>query len=207
MKNIILASSSPRRKEILEMIGIPFQICPADIDETLLSEETSEQAVLRLSGMKAEALSGKFPGSIVIGSDTLVQAQLDCRTHTVFGKPVDEKDAHRMLKILSGQRSVVYTGICLLDMDSGQRECGYATTEVYMKSLSDAAIEKYICTKEPLDKAGAYAIQGAGAVFIEKIQGDFFNGVGLSVSLLSDLFLKMGIDLLDLHPENRDAPP
>ncbi|MDH5654317.1 MAG: Maf family protein [Spirochaetia bacterium] len=195
MKQIILASSSPRRKDLLQMIGLDFETRPADIDETLLENESAEKAVLRLAVKKADTAAENVSGCIVIGSDTLVEAQLDCRNKTIFGKPRDKDDAYSMLKILSGQKNTVYTGIAVLDADSGKIETGFSTTEVYMKTLDEKTIRNYIETGEPLDKAGAYAIQGKGAVLIEKVSGDFFNGVGISVSLLYDLLKRFQIDI------------
>jgi len=195
MKQIILASSSPRRKEILKMIGLPFISCAADIDETVLNDEMVEDCVLRLSQLKAESVSGKFTDGLIIGSDTLVEATVDSESNTILGKPIDEKDAFRMLKILSGKKSIIYTGLCLMDIRSNKKELGFSKTTVFMKPFGEKNIRNYITTHEPMDKAGSYAIQGLGASLIEKIEGDFFNGVGLPVSLLVDMLKKFGIDI------------
>ena len=195
MKKIILASSSPRRKELLKMIGLKFEVFHSDIDESILEQETAEAGVLRLSKMKAEAALKYFPDGIIIGADTLVTANSRTGSSEILGKPANQEDAYRMLKMLSGQKSTVYTGICLIDAESKTTDSNYSKTIVYMKNLKENTISDYIKTGEPMDKAGSYAIQGIGSVLIKKVEGDFYNGVGLSVSLLADMLKKFGIEI------------
>lgn len=179
MKKIILASSSPRRKEILNMIGFDFEAVPSECEETTTKTEPCD-IVCELSRQKAYDVFRRVPDAackIIIGADTVVAYD-----GKIFGKPKSRPEAQRMLKTLSGNMHSVYTGICVLCNDRVVNT--YQKTDVYFRNMSDSEIERYVDTSEPLDKAGAYGIQGKGAVFIEKIEGDYFNVVGLPVSLL-----------------------
>ena len=173
---IVLASASPRRRELLAQVGIRARVVPADIDETLLPEESAEQHVLRLSAAKAGAVAGcrGVAGRWFIGSDTVV-----VRDGTVLGKPADAEAAAAMLRSLAGRSHTVVSGYAVHDRSSGQTVSGAVTTRVWFKPLRDQEIEGYLATGEAFDKAGAYAIQGAGAFMVTHIEGSYPNVVGL----------------------------
>lgn len=170
------------------MLGLPVRIVVSDADETVeegtLPADMVEQLALRKAlavAGRPEAGEGDVPG-IVVGADTIV-----VESGTIFGKPENEEDAFRMLKRLQNNTHRVYTGIACIDMRTGRRIVRHAATEVTMKPLSDEQIRSYIATGEPSDKAGAYAVQGIGATIVTGLAGDYFNVVGLSLSLLSDM--------------------
>ena len=175
---IILASQSPRRQELLKLIGIPFAVRVADIDETL-EPCAPEIAVAQLSRKKAEAVP-HTADETVIGADTVVVLDGE-----ILGKPADEADAFRMLRFLSGRRHQVMTGVTVLQGD----RCVSVTevTEVSFRELSDGEIRDYIATGEPMDKAGSYGIQSGGALFVDGIHGDYYNVVGLPVCRLHQI--------------------
>ena len=173
---IILASQSPRRKELLSMCGFEFEIRPADVDETLPENISPKEAVCYLSKIKAEAL--KDEENIVIGADTVVALNGE-----ILGKPRDDNDAFNMLKMLSGKTHSVYTGVTLASKK--KTITFYEETKVTFYPISDDEIKDYIKTGEPKDKAGAYGIQGLGGLLVEKIEGDYNNVVGLPVAKLS----------------------
>lgn len=173
---IILASKSPRRKELLSFITTDFTVKSADVDETLPQGITPDKAVEYLSRIKAEPL--KNENDIVIGADTVVA--LDGK---ILGKPRDEADAFATLKMLSGREHSVFTGVSVI---KGEKiETFSVQTKVKMFELTDKEIEEYIETAEPFDKAGSYGIQGKGSLLVEKIDGDYFNVVGLPISRLN----------------------
>lgn len=173
---IILASQSPRRQELLKLITTDFEIKSQNADETLPSGISPKEAVMYLSKIKAQPLSNDE--DIVIGADTVVA--LDGK---ILGKPSDEQNAREMLRFLSGKTHSVFTGVTLI---KGKKEKTFAVeTKVKFFDLTDEEIEKYIKTNEPFDKAGAYGIQGYGSLLVEKIDGDYFNVVGLPVSTLA----------------------
>jgi len=173
---LVLASQSPRRMEILRQAGIPFTARPANVDETPLLHEKPEAYVQRLAEWKARAVPAD-PGDTVLGADTTVVIDGE-----MLGKPADADDARRMLTLLSGRRHEVLTGICL--KRGAKVVCDWAATFVWFAPLETQDIEEYILSGEPRDKAGAYAIQGLASKFIEKIEGCYFNVVGLPVSLV-----------------------
>jgi len=173
---LVLASRSPRRSEILRTAGIPFTVrLPEPVDEDPREGEGPREYVMRLAREKAEATLRR-PGEIVLGADTAVVVD-----EHILGKPEDESEARRMLDLLSARRHEVVTGVCLL----GRSEIvDVAVTSVWFASLTAAEIEAYVASGEPADKAGAYAIQGLGSRFIERIEGCYFNVVGLPVALV-----------------------
>lgn len=173
---LILASQSPRRGELLKNAGIPFTVSPANVDETVNDRELPEDYVKRVAEQKALAISGS-PDDIVLGADTVVVAG-----DQILGKPKDPADAVRMLGLLSGRKHEVLTGICL--KGNGKLIADWAVTKVWFAQMSDMEIERYVASGEPMDKAGAYAIQGLGSKFIERIDGSYNNVVGLPVSLV-----------------------
>lgn len=177
MKEIILASQSPRRKELLEEVGLRFRVEPAQIEEHLDESLPITQAIEQLAKEKAMPIACRHPQCIVIGADTLVAVD-----GLVLGKPADEADAARMLRMLSGRRHQVIGGVALL---CGNEEVLFhCVSEVRFFPLREEEIAAYIRSGEPMDKAGAYGIQGLGRLFVESICGDYFNIVGLPVSRL-----------------------
>ena len=191
MRRIVLASASPRRRDLLETLEIgPFSVCPAEGGEQAPDTDDPEAIVTALSGRKAEEVFGRVgPDALVIAADTIV-----CCDGEVLGKPRDEEDAFRMLRLLSGRGHEVYTGICLLDRDGPV--CGAEKTRVFFRELSDGEIRRYIETGEPMDKAGGYGIQGKAALFVRAIEGDYFNVVGLPLCRLGRMLAAKGVSLL-----------
>lgn len=180
MRKIILASGSPRRRELLKDIGINFEIYKPDVDEKKLNHEKPEDLCLRLSRMKAKAGAKKFPDSIIIAADTIVVID-----NKILGKPHDCEDAFNMLKTLQGREHEVITGVSVA---LNEKIISHAEhTLVKFIALNDDEIREYISTGESDDKAGAYAIQGKGATLIEGINGDYFNVVGLPLCALSKM--------------------
>lgn len=191
----ILASASPRRKELLEQMGLQFDIVPAKGEEEMHFSLPWE-VVMDLSKQKAEEIAKqcvwKNEVEIIIGADTVVACD-----EQILGKPKDEADAFHMLSILQGRSHKVYTGVTLIIRMDGKEKTHsfYDETEVSMYSMSKKEIEYYVNTKEPMDKAGSYGIQGRCAVFIEKIHGDYNNVVGLPIAKIYQELLKQGIDI------------
>ena len=183
---LILASQSPRRRELLGLLNIPFTVRVADIDETMDPGKSPYDEVARVSRAKAMAIP-REPGDVVIAADTIVVAE-----NQVLGKPRDEEDAFRMLKLLSGRDHQVMTGLTVLQ---GEKSISHTeVTTIHFRPLSDAEILGYIRTGEPMDKAGSYGIQGGAALFAEGIEGDYFNVVGLPVC-------RLGLILRQIAPE------
>ncbi|MBR1811044.1 MAG: septum formation inhibitor Maf [Clostridia bacterium] len=174
--NIILASASPRRREILELIGLaPDAILPSEADETVEASLPPEEKVMTLAARKAASVAARDdlpPDALIIASDTVV-----VYGGTVLGKPRDRADGCRMLKMLSGRTHAVYTGVCLLYQN--KKQIFYNKTDVEFYPLTDGEINAYLDTGEPFDKAGAYGIQGKGSVLVRRIDGDFFSVMGL----------------------------
>lgn len=177
MKKIILASASPRRKELLTLAGIDFTVQQADIEEKIAPDLKPFEVVKQLAFQKASAVAEKSKDCIVIGSDTVVS--LD---NKILGKPKSENEAKEMLKLLSGKTHKVYTGVAIISDE--KNVSFYEETEVEFYELTDREIADYVATGEPMDKAGAYGIQGKGCVLIKRINGDYFNVVGLPVARL-----------------------
>ncbi|MBP3892395.1 MAG: septum formation inhibitor Maf [Solobacterium sp.] len=177
MKQLILASASPRRQELLEKCGYPFLVDVANIDESINPSLGLSREIMRISKEKAKVVLARHQDAVVIGSDTIVTLE-----NEVLGKPQDEKDAVRMLKMLSGQTHQVITGLCILS--SKKEFVGVSVSDVTFEILSEEEINRYVETKEPLDKAGAYAIQGIASRYIKEIHGDYYAIMGLPVSLV-----------------------
>ena len=176
--DVILASASPRRKELLELICDSFRVIPSDREETVPTGTSAEDTAQILSDLKCSCIAQVYDNSIVIGCDTVVICGGE-----VMGKPADKDDAERMLRKLSGRAHKVITGVTVAY--KGKKHSFSEVTEVTFKPLSDEDIEVYIQSGEPFDKAGAYGIQGLGSLMVEGINGDFFNVVGLPVSRLA----------------------
>lgn len=185
LPRLILASASPRRAEILRTVSWPFESLPVDIDETRQPGEAAATYVKRLALEKAQAAAGvKETNWPIVGADTIVLIEEE-----ILGKPCDEDHARRMLRKLSGQWHRVLTGIALVNGAPSQIRVAHETTEVKFAAMTEDEVDWYAASGEPLDKAGAYAIQGLGARFIEGIRGDYFNVVGLPVRLLYELLI------------------
>ena len=180
--NIILASASPRRKEILKNANVKFNVMASDIEELTLDGESPCQMVMRLAFEKGIDIASKQKSDLIISADTIVV--LD---NKVLGKPKDEIEARYMIESLSGKTHQVITGISLINLENNKKIIDYVISNVKFKNLSKEDINDYIRTNESLDKAGAYGIQGYGALLVDEIQGDYFNIVGLPISRLSDL--------------------
>ena len=191
MEKIILASKSPRRSEILRAAGIPFEVITADTDETGVKSVTSAELTMGLASRKLRAvrdLSGEE--RLILAADTVV-----CRNGEVFGKPKDKEDAERMLTLLADGWHEVYTGIALCK--NGKLVIDYDVTHVRMRKMGRSEIKAYIDTGEPMDKAGAYAVQELGSVFVERLDGSFHNVVGLPICLVcTHLYDDFGISVL-----------
>lgn len=183
---VVLASASPRRRELLNLIGIPHDVRPANVDETMRPREAPRRHAERLAREKASAIAVRDPNLITIGADTVVVIN-----RKVLGKPADAEDAARMLGMLSGREHTVITAVAV----SRGRELRSAIEEVRVKvrRLSDEEIEAYIATGEPMDKAGAYGIQGFGATIVERIEGDYFSVMGLPLVRLVGLMRDVGV--------------
>jgi septum formation protein len=193
-RRVVLASASPRRRELLRLVVSDFQVVPSEFDESGMPTSLSPGDHVALSAMeKARDIARGIEEGVVIGSDTVVSID-----EHILGKPVDENDAARMLRLLSGRAHQVYTGIHAIDVTpDGHREAGgVECTEVRFRDLTDEVIRRYVATGEPIDKAGAYAIQGRGSVLVEGISGCFFNVVGLPIYRLSRLLEGFGIEVL-----------
>ena len=179
---IILASASPRRSELMELAGIPFRVVPAHINEEPLPGEQPTEHVMRLSREKAQAVAARAEGRLFIGADTVVV--LDGR---IMGKPSDEREAHEMLSALSGRTHEVITGFTLFDRESGVCLSRSVRTEVSFRVLGEQEIRSYIASGCPMDKAGAYAIQGRAVHFVRSIHGSYTNVIGLPMAELYEL--------------------
>lgn len=191
MKPIILASQSPRRKELLARLGLVFSTIPANIEENIASFQLPQTAVQEIAFQKARYVSDLLNDGLIIAADTVVVLK-----DTILGKPADEKHAYEMLTSLSGQEHIVVTGICLMDAASGDYQVEAEITKVKFRELSETEIKNYIATGEPMDKAGAYGIQGRGAVLVDRIEGCYYNVVGLPLTRLYLMLERCGIDLL-----------
>ena len=199
---LILASSSPRRQQLLHEIGIPFQVHAANIDEDQFAGEPPIAYALRLAREKAQAVAAQYPQSYVLGADTIVVLNGE-----VLGKPKDHADAARMLRLLSGRAHEVTTAVSLIapstfspsTIPSGTvapgtlAETRASTTKVYFREIAEAEIQQYVAGGEPMDKAGAYAIQGGASRWTDRIEGEFSNVVGLPLSLVTEMLKITGL--------------
>lgn len=191
MRKIVLASTSPRRKQLLKQLGVTFEIVSSDIIEQLNPRLKPRHQVEELAFQKAEAVASKFTDAIIIGADTLVTLGDE-----VMGKPKDEQEAKRMLKKLRGRQHSIITGLVLIDILAKRTIIKSVETRVWFKKMSPQEIASYIEKEKPLDKAGAYALQDRGATFVEKIEGDYFGGVGLPLFTLAKELKKLGVNVL-----------
>ena len=201
-KLLILASSSPRRQELLQEIGVPFQVHAANINEDQRPGEAPMAYALRLAREKAQAVLAQYPQSYVLGADTIVVLRGE-----VLGKPIDHADAARMLRLLSGRAHEVTTAVSLISPSAVSpstvapltvatgtlAETRASTTKVYFREIAEAEIQQYVAGGEPMDKAGAYAIQGGASRWTDRIEGEFSNVVGLPLSLVTEMLKITGL--------------
>jgi septum formation protein len=193
---VILASSSPRRRDLLTMIGIAHEVMPADVDETYPPGEPPIAHAERLAREKGAVLAARAPEAVVIAADTIVVID-----GAVLGKPRDDAEAAQMLRRLSGRTHTVFTAVAVAR--GARMESGVEAVTVTFRALDDATIAAYIATKEPMDKAGAYGIQGYGAAIVERIDGDYFAVMGLAIGRMLALLKRVGVryDFRGLAPE------
>ncbi|SNQ60774.1 Maf family protein [Candidatus Methanoperedens nitratireducens] len=191
-KEIILASASARRKELLELIGLQFKVDPADYKEEMNLKLSPHELARALSLKKAKSVAGKYNNAIIIAADTfvIIRGQL-------LGKPHTKEEARRMLVLLDGATHSVITGFTILDTDTGKKISRSVETKVTFKKLTEKEIDAYVKTKEPLDKAGAYAIQGLGSILVKRIEGDYFNVIGLPLCPLVECLAEFGVRVLE----------
>lgn len=190
-RKIILASSSNRRKELLSKLGLKFTVMPSKLDESGYDKESPDNFVKQISLDKASKVASFLENALIIAADTIVVQNED-----ILGKPEDEEDAFNMIKLLSNTRHKVYTGLAIISADDKMHYIDYAVTEVFMRKIDDDEIERYIKTGEPMDKAGAYGIQGKGGIFVEKILGSYFTVMGLPIHKLSLALKSFGIEII-----------
>jgi septum formation protein len=188
---LVLASGSPSKIRILELLGLQFKIDPANIDEKAIKMPNAEKLVCELSLRKAQAISKRHQNSLILGADTLI---LDKIGH--LGKPADVHDAQEMLKRLSGAVHRVVTGLTLIDTSSSNSVTKLTTTNVKFRKLSPQTIERYARTKEPLGKAGGYALQGMGGLLVQKVDGEYNNVLGLPVACFVEALSELGYELI-----------
>jgi septum formation protein len=186
-KSLILASSSPRRQALLREAGIPFQVHAANINEEQIAGESPMQYAQRLAREKAQAVAAQYPQCYVLGADTIVVIEGE-----VLGKPKDHADAARMLRLLSGRGHEVITAVSVVAQGT-LAETRASTTKVYFREITEAEIQQYVAGGEPMDKAGAYAIQGGASRWTNRIEGEFSNVVGLPLSLVTEMLKITGL--------------
>jgi len=195
---VILASASPRRRELLTLIGIAHEVRPADVDESVFADEAPAPHAERLARAKAHALAGAHPHAVIIAADTIVVVDGD-----ILGKPRDVAHAAEMLLRLAGREHTVYTAIAVARAE--RTESAVEAVRVTMRALSEGEVAAYIATGEPMDKAGAYGIQGYGATIVERVDGDYFSVMGLGLRRLVELLARLGVryefgaGVLDTH--------
>ena len=181
-KRLILASNSPRRIVLLKSLGYHFDIVRHDIEECILGDVLPMELVQNLAFLKATDVARRVSNAIIISADTVI-----VHKKSILGKPKDVSDAKRILSMLSDSEHDVISGVCVMEMPSRKKMLRIERTHIKMKNIKDEEIDRYILTGEPMDKAGAYAIQGEGGKFIEKIDGSYSNAVGLPLELLQEM--------------------
>jgi septum formation protein len=190
-RHIILASASPRRKDLLTQIGLQFTVVPSEYEEDMTLQLSPRRLACLLSSKKAEDVAARHRRALVIAADTFI-----CCKGRLLGKPSTPQEAKKMLHSLSNRSHQVITGFTIIDAESGAEVSKSVTTRVFLKKLTARDIDAYVASGEPMDKAGAYAIQGLGAVLIKKIEGDYFNVIGLPLNALASALKRFGINTL-----------
>jgi septum formation protein len=183
--NLVLASQSPRRKELLSILGLPFTIVPASIEEIPLHGETAEAFAVRVAREKGMEVASRVSQSVILSADTVVTIDGE-----ILGKPLDKDDAVRMLKKLSGREHSVLTAVTIVNQTRQETLEGLERTRVWFKTMTDREIHDYIARENVFDKAGAYAIQGYAGIYIPKIEGNYFNVMGLPLPLVHELLCR-----------------
>lgn len=191
MRKIILASTSPRRRELMKLLGVPFEIAASDYEEDMKLKMPPDKLAIYLSAGKAAAVAQKHPQALVIGADTIVAYR-----NQIFGKPKTLAEARKMLKAFSGHPHSVFTGFTIIDGKAGRIVTRAIETKLYFRKLSTKEIDHYVRLRKPLDLAGAYAIQDQASLFIEKIDGNYYNIVGLPIYYIAKELKKFGIDCI-----------
>ena len=192
MKTIILASASPRRKELLERIGLKFEVEPSNYVEDIHSGAKPHELAQKISLEKAKAVANKHKkNAIIIAADTFIVCEGE-----ILGKPHTENEAKKMLEAINGKPHSVITGFTIIDTENNKELSKSAETKVYVRRLSSSEIDAYVKSREPLDKAGAYAIQGLGSVIVDRIDGDYYNVIGLPLSALTEGLKEFGVNIL-----------
>jgi nucleoside triphosphate pyrophosphatase len=191
MKRIILASASPRRKELLEKIGLKFEVAPSNYAEDMRSKLSPDELARSISLEKAKMVASKRKNAIVIAADTFIVSR-----GKILGKPNTPAEARKMLMMLKGKSHSVITGFTILDTDKNKVLTKSVETIIHIKNLTSEEVDAYVKSKEPLDKAGAYAIQGLGSVIVERIEGDYFNVMGLPLSAVAEGLKEFGVHIL-----------
>ena len=186
-QSLILASASPRRRELMAFTGLPFQVITADAEE--MKTGKPETLVTENARRKARAVWDLHPGSVVLGADTIVY-----QDGSVLGKPKDQADARAMLRSLSGARHTVYTGVCVIGLE-GKEDLRCDASQVQFTALTDEEIDRYIASGEPMDKAGAYAVQGRAGMYVTRIEGSYSNVIGLPMHLVREMLIQAGFVL------------
>ncbi|MCL5006518.1 MAG: Maf family protein [Acidobacteria bacterium] len=198
MIRLILASSSPRRRELLERAGFEFEVRPSEVEEVPFPDENAEEFARRIARDKAlRVAQSADPGALVLGADTVV-----VRNGEILGKPTDPADAERMLRMLSGYTHRVLTGICLVRAPSTIEAWTHETTFVTFRELAPEEIKSYVASGEPFDKAGGYAIQGLASRYVTRIEGCYFNVVGLPVPLVYDIVKSVSRRVESIAPKS-----
>jgi septum formation protein len=191
MKTVILASASLRRKELLEKIGLKFEVEPSNYEEDISPKLKPRELAESLSFEKAKVAAGSHKNALVIAADTFIVFR-----GKILGKPKTETQAKKMLETINGKPHSVITGFTIIDTESNKAISKSVETKVYIKRLTPNEVDAYVKSGEPLDKAGAYAIQGLGSVIVEKIEGDYFNVMGLPLSALAESLKEFGVHIL-----------
>lgn len=191
MKKIVLASGSPRRKDLLKQIGLDFTVDTGTQEDDIVPGIDPHQLTRQISLRKAQSVAGKYDAAIIIAADTI-----GVIGGKIIGKPRSEAEARSMLANLSGKAHSVITGFTVIDTGTRKTVSRSVETIVYIKPLTKTAIDTYVKTGEPMDKAGAYAIQGLGAVLVERIEGDYYNVMGLPLSAIAETLKEFGVDVL-----------
>lgn len=188
---LVLASASPRRQELLRQLGLRFRVAPADVPEELDRARPPAEAAVALALAKARHVAARFPDAVVLAADTIVVLGGD-----VLGKPVDAADALRMLTALAGRSHHVITGVAVVRRAVAQELSGYELTTVHFRPMPRDALERYVATGEPMDKAGAYGIQGRAATMVDRLEGDYFNVMGLPLARVTEMLERLGLRVL-----------
>ncbi|MGI6492974.1 MAG: Maf family protein [Pelotomaculum sp.] len=188
---IVLASASPRRAELLRQVGLEFEVMVSEVEETLTPGLEPAAQVELFALRKANAVAAALDRGIVIGADTVV-----VQGGRVLGKPVDAQEAVEMLQLLQGKGHEVYTGVALVDARSSVKLVEHVMTRVFFNAMSEETIRRYVATGEPLDKAGAYAVQGRAALFINRLEGCYYNVVGLPLARLATMLKKLECEII-----------